>query len=218
MLVVFGRFGVVAAATPAPIPRTVVIPQAPVVPPAVPALFTVQLLTNGSVLVIWQDNSYDERGFVIERSVDGSRYRRAGAVSINENSFSDAPLLRRGYVYRYRVRSFNKAGASTPSNSISIEPLGVPAAPTNLVATLWPYGPGKVMLVWQDNANSETGTSIERSSDGVSFTEIAAYQGINATSFFDSNLVSGATYWYRVQATGLGAKSDYSNSASVVAP
>ena len=105
-----------------------------------------------------------------------------------------------------------------PSNSISIAPLGAPAAPTNLVATSWPYGPGKATLSWTDNANNETGMSIERSSDGVNFAETASYSGINSASFFDSNLVSGTTYWYRVRALGLGSKSDYSNTARVVAP
>ena len=43
-------------------------------------------------------------------------------------------------------------------------------APTNLTATA--TSPSRVNLAWTDNATAETGYKIERSTDGVNFTQI----------------------------------------------
>jgi hypothetical protein len=89
-----------------------------------------------------------------------------------------------------------------------------PAAPSNLTATV--TGSTSISLAWVDNSNNESGFLLERSSDGVTFTQIAAL-GVNVTSYGDSGLSSQATYYYRVRATNLFntvSYSAYSNTAS----
>lgn len=88
-----------------------------------------------------------------------------------------------------------------------------PAAPSNLAAT---PGKKKVTLGWTDGSYNETGFKIERSSDGVNFTQIATV-GENATSYANSGLTTGATYYYRVRATNSFGNSAYTNVVSATA-
>lgn len=93
-------------------------------------------------------------------------------------------------------------------------PTGPPAAPSALAATSG--GPSTISLSWTDNSNNENGFRIERSGDGVNFTEIATV-GVNQTSYTDSGLSSQATYYYRVRAANLYntlSFSSYTNIAS----
>jgi len=90
----------------------------------------------------------------------------------------------------------------------------VPATPSGLVASVNPSTPvTSLLLSWSDNANNETGYSVERSSDGRTFTQIAQ-AGANAGSWTDTGLSGSATYYYRVRAFNNYGNSAYSNSAS----
>ena len=69
------------------------------------------------------------------------------------------------------------------------------------------------MLSWSDNATNEGGYRVERSADGSSFAQIAQV-GANVTSYTNTNLAAGATYYYRVTAYNGDGVSDYSNTAA----
>jgi predicted phage tail protein len=92
---------------------------------------------------------------------------------------------------------------------------GGPAGPSNLVATVQ-AGP-QVQLTWKDNANNETGYVVERGTDGISFSVLVTL-GANATSYVDTTVVPGGTYFYRVKAVNAGGDSAYSNVVSVTIP
>jgi hypothetical protein len=100
----------------------------------------------------------------------------------------------------------------TTTISLTVAASGLPAAPSNLTAT-----PGKksVTLNWTDNSSNETGFKIERSTDGVNFSQITT-TGANVTSYKNVSLTSGTTYYYRVRATNAAGDSAYSNTASAV--
>ena len=69
-----------------------------------------------------------------------------------------------------------------------------PAAPTNLAATLQ-AGP-QVRLTWRDNATNESGFVIERSTDGVNFTQIAtapARSNTGNVTFTDTTVKAAQT-------------------------
>jgi len=88
---------------------------------------------------------------------------------------------------------------------------GVPAAPTNLTASA--ISSSQIRLNWQDNSNNEGRFEIFRSTDGTTFT-FRAQVGINVTSFTDSGLTAGTTYFYRVRAVNSFGNSGWSNVAS----
>jgi len=89
-----------------------------------------------------------------------------------------------------------------------------PATPSGLVAGVNAGNPtSSLVLSWSDNANNETGYSIERSTDGRSFAQIAQ-AGANTGAWTDTALNSGTTYYYRVRAFNGSGNSAYSNVAS----
>ena len=65
-----------------------------------------------SLQLSWADNSTDEDGFNIDRSlVSGGPYATIGTVGPNVTTYNDTNLLN-GTTYCYRVNAFNSAGAS----------------------------------------------------------------------------------------------------------
>jgi hypothetical protein len=92
--------------------------------------------------------------------------------------------------------------------------LGVkPQDPTNLVVTVQPPPPPAptsraVKLTWTDNSTTETGFTVERSTDaGASWTKsfnVPAMPGSGGTiTFFDTTVQARRTYWYRVTANNI---------------
>lgn len=89
-----------------------------------------------------------------------------------------------------------------------------PAAPTALSATA-AKGKRAVILGWTDNAADETGYIVERSlTPDSGFAEIATLPA-NAAGYTDTTVVKKNTYFYRVRAARGGARSAWSNVASV---
>ena len=86
-----------------------------------------------------------------------------------------------------------------------------PTAPTNLAATA--ASSSQINLSWTNTSTTQTGVKVERSTDNVSFTQIAL-AGATAVSYPDSGLSASTTYYYRVRATSASGDSPYSNTAS----
>src|SRR5436190_1717355 len=108
---------------------------------------------------------------------------------------------------RFRSSSFSHFDTLEKRSLLSI------AAPTNLLGTV--AASAAINLSWQDNSSNEAGFALERSGDGIYFSQIATL-GANSTYFQDSALTPGANYFYHVRAMdGAGGASAYSNTASV---
>ncbi|MCX5714251.1 MAG: fibronectin type III domain-containing protein, partial [Candidatus Omnitrophica bacterium] len=108
-----------------------------------------------------------------------------------------------------------KSVVSPPSSSSLKKPSPIPPptpnAPSNLTAVA--LNSNAIHITWRDNANTERGFLIERStsSDGL-FMQIATLDA-NATSYDNAALTADTTYYYRVCAYTLGSTSAYSNTA-----
>lgn len=188
----------------------------PTSPPAAPSGLGAVAAGTDQINLSWTDNSSDESAFSVERSTGGSGFSVVATLGANATTYADGGLAP-GTTYTYRVAATSSAGSSGYSNTASattdLPP--PPAAPSGLSATA--VNETAISLGWTDNANDEDDYSVERSSDGVSFSVIATL-GANATSYSDSGLTSGATYFYRVSASNLGGPSGYSNVASATTP
>jgi hypothetical protein len=94
-----------------------------------------------------------------------------------------------------------------------------PAAPTNLTAAL-EAGP-QISLAWTDNSLNETGFLIQRSTDGITFSDLASVGPNvvgNVVSYIDPAVTAGSTYTYQVAAFNADGPSAFSNTASATIP
>lgn len=161
----------------------------------------------------WQDNSGDEAGFEIQRKKTGENdFSTIGSQQDNLSCYFDKSATG-GITHYYRVRSFNFAGNSSFSNTISITvPANPPAAPSNLRAFL---GYFEVQLMWQDNSNNEQYFIIERKSDSDPWWQEIGTAGPNETYYYDGTVQLYETYYYRVSAYNPYGYSGSSNTVSI---
>ena len=90
-------------------------------------------------------------------------------------------------------------GPSSPSASMSVQVLNLPATPTNLNVML--LSATSVQLTWMDNANNETGYRVERAPDTSgqpgTFSQVGTNLAPDTTTLTDT-IVAGEIWHYRV--------------------
>ena len=182
-------------------------------PPAAPANLVATAVSSSRINLTWTDMSTTETGFKLERSLDGVTFSQIALLGANTTSYGNTGLPA-NTTYTFRIRSYEGANNSAYSNTASATTQPAPAAPSALTAS--PSGNGRIKVDWTDNATNESGFSLERSSDGISFSQIALLRP-NTNSYSNAGLASGGTYYYRVRAYDGSNYSVYSNTASATA-
>ena len=88
--------------------------------PSAPSALTATA-TSSSVSLTWADNSSNETGFKVERCEGGgcNDFSLLTTVAANATSYVDGSANGSGNEYVYRVRAYNAAGDSAPSNTAS---------------------------------------------------------------------------------------------------
>ncbi|MBL6447674.1 trypsin-like serine protease [Fulvivirga sp. 29W222] len=169
--------------------------------------------TDSGVLLTWTDNSDNEEGFNIERSLDKASWNSLGTVNPDVVSYLDAAVTA-GTTYYYRLEAFKGdtvSGYSTIAEATAIAiKVGI-ATPGSLTAEATS---AKVTLSWEDNSDNEEGFGIERSLDKATW-EVIDTVAANTTTAVDNTVTSATTYFYRVSAFSGGDSSDYSNVVEV---
>lgn len=153
-------------------------------------------VTDSRIDISWNDNSLDETIFKVERSDDsGVTWTQIATTFADERSYKDYGVVT-GTTYSYRVRAYNAIGNSAYSNTISLSPLSVPEAPSNLVVIA--ASDTSIIVSWTDNSDNEIGFKLQRSLDGINSwgTVHTALEG--ETSFIDTGLTHSTTYYYRI--------------------
>jgi fibronectin type 3 domain-containing protein len=127
---------------------------------------------------------------------------------ITSASFTDTGLSN-GTTYYYEVSAVNAGGESGRSNEVSATPqVAPPAAPTNLVASA---GNAQVALSWTGSSGATSYNVYRGTASGA---ETLLQTGITTTSFTNSGLSNGTTYYYEVTAVDAGGESGRSNQVS----
>jgi titin len=157
--------------------------------PAAPSNLTATAVSSSRINLAWTDNATNEAGFKLERSTDGVNFTLAAYLSANATSFY-VTNLNASTTYYFRLRAYDGNNHSAYSNTASATTQPPPAAPSNLTAT---PSAGRITLNWTDNATNEGGFKLERSTDGINFTQIGILPA-NTTTYPNSGLTSGVTY------------------------
>lgn len=108
------------------------------------------------------------------------------------------------------VHATSVEGESVSASALTSVP-APPAPPADLTASVGPDG--RVVLVWRDGSDSESGFQIERRGRGR-FSRIVTVPA-NATTYVDASAGRGQTYTYRVRAINVAGVSAFSGEATV---
>ena len=79
-------------------------------------VFLATAVAQAQITLSWNDNSTNEDGFRIERSIDGAAYAEIAVVGANTGTYQDV-TVNDSQVYTYRVRAYNAYGNSDYSNA-----------------------------------------------------------------------------------------------------
>ncbi len=200
-------------------PSNVVHFKTPVLQTALqaPDNLTTKAVSPSEVDLEWNDNSDNEDGFKIERKVSGGMYTVIATVSADTTTYKDTGL-NDNTTYYYRVKAFNEqgeSGYSNEANATTPQSQTAPNAPTNLTATV--NSCTEVTLSWTDNSDNEEHFVIERKEEGGTYAKLATVDP-DTTTYTDSTVEEGKTYYYKVKATNSTGNSGYSNEASADVP
>jgi fibronectin type 3 domain-containing protein len=136
----------------------------------------------------------------------------------NVTSYTD-PGLANGTTYYYKVTAVNTVGESALSTESSATPATVPGAPAGLTATA---GNNQVSLSWTAPSNGGAAISaykVYRST--TSGAEAILTTLGNVTTYTNTGLAAGTTYFYKVSAVnavGEGTQSGEASATPVAAP
>lgn len=125
--------GTTATPTFTAVPPTLTL-TAPVLPNAPTNLNAIAVSTS-QINLNWTDNSTDETGFEIERSIDNVNWAHLANTGPNITSYSDTGLSI-NTTYYYRVRAFNDTGKSNNYSNVasaSTTPTPTPTTPAPTV-------------------------------------------------------------------------------------
>jgi hypothetical protein len=153
---------------------------------------------SSTVIELGWSNVAGERGFRVERSHDGVTGWAAVATTKPDVTAYQDTGLKPGTTYFYRVFATGTESESPPSDVVSATTGVVPAAPPSVTAVSG--SPNEIELTWAD-VDGETGYRIERSPDGIAGWLSIATTGLDVTTYTDTGLSPGTTYFYRVVAT-----------------
>ncbi len=169
------------------------------------------------IKIKWHDNSNNEAGFFVERSLinDTSSWEVIGTVQQNVILYFDY-WVTRGRTYYYRVQAYNGQSRSGYSNIDSTVLLGdpsvIPYAPSDLRVTK--TSTTSITIHWNDNSSNENGFIIARKREDELIFQYVDSVGTDVLTYQEVGLTPDNFYQYKVCAFNLNGISDYTNEVS----
>lgn len=167
------------------------------------------VMSTNHVNLIWDDNSNEEDGFIIERSDNGNNYVVLTTTDPNLETYliTNHPVNTR---YYYRIKAYKDGDESYASNTISVSNNNSLVPPGNLIAKA--VSNSQIDLFWVDNCSVETGFVIEKSTNGgFDGFETIQISGADQTTYIDTDVNPSTAYYYRIKVVFGNSDSDYSN-------
>jgi fibronectin type 3 domain-containing protein len=188
-------------------PEVSATPAATVVIPPVPS--GLQATAGDTQISLAWSASSGASSYNVKRSTtSGGPYTTVGSP-IN-TSFTNTGLVD-GTKYFYVVSAVNSAGESANSaevNATPAAPVAPPAAPSGLTAS---PGNAQVILSWTASAGATSYHVKRGTASGGTYTQVAAP---TVTTFTDTGLADGTTFYYVVSAVNAAGESANSSQAS----
>jgi len=184
--------------------------------PTAPTGLLASAASSSQINLSWADVS-NETNYYVERATSSAGpYTQVGSTPVNITSYPSTPLAA-STTYYFRVRAYNTAGYSLYSGIASATTQAsctatIPSALTNLSAT--GTSSSQINLTWTDNSSNESGFRIEQAASSSGPWNQRATTGANATSYSDTALAGGTTYYYRIRAYNCAGDSSNSNTSS----
>ncbi|MFC5472327.1 cellulose binding domain-containing protein, partial [Cohnella suwonensis] len=177
-------------------------------PPAAPTGLTAAA-GNAQVALSWTASAGATSYTVKRATTSGGPYANV-ATGVTATSYADTGLTN-GTTYYYVVSASNAAGESVNSAQASATPAAPqpPAAPTGLTAAA---GNAQVALSWTASAGATSYTVKRATTSGGPYTNVAT--GVTATSYTNTGLTNGTTYYYVVSASNAAGESANSSQVS----
>lgn len=176
-------------------------------PPPSPPTGLTATAGNALVLLSWTASTGATSYNVYRSTTSGSGYSQI-ANGLTSTSYTDTGVTN-GTTYYYVVTAVNSSGESGYSNEASATPEPAPSPPTSLTATA---GNAQVSLSWVSGAGSGSYNVYRSLTSGGPYSEIAS--AVAATSYTDSSVSNGTTYYYVVAGVNQYGTGGYSNEAS----
>jgi autotransporter-associated beta strand protein len=181
-------------------------------PPAQPSA-PVATLSGSNVNLAWNPVS-GALSYNIKRSEDSTGPFDFIATRVTSTTYTDSGLQGAvtGITYYYVVSALNSQSESPNSTATAASVYSPPDAPASFAAT--GVNAGQVALSWSPAAGASDYEVYRSGTSGGPYGLVAS--GIAGTSFLNSGLTSGLTYFYVVTATDAYGQSVYSNEIAAV--
>ncbi|QKS46473.1 glycoside hydrolase family 6 protein [Paenibacillus cellulosilyticus] len=184
----------------------------PVASATVPAAPTGLTATagNAQVVLAWTASTGATSYNVKRATTSGGTYTTV-ATGVTGTTYTNTGLTN-GTTYYYVVSAVNSVGESSNSSQASatpVAPVTVPAAPTGLTATA---GNAQVVLAWTASTGATSYNVKRATTSGGTFTTVAT--GVTGTTYTDTGLTNGTTYYYVVSAVNSAGESANSSAVS----
>ncbi|MCF7809979.1 fibronectin type III domain-containing protein [bacterium] len=174
--------------------------------------------TAHSIRLTWSDNSLNNDGFLVERSLmqDEGWELADSLIFENVQSYSNAGLSD-NTTYYFRITAYNSYGNSAYTNVASATtPSGPPNAPTNLISDGATYE--VINIAWDDNSDDESYFQLQRKVGGAQLWNDHARIESDLSVYADTDVMMNTEYHYRIKAVNNAGSSAYSNELIVVTP
>jgi len=167
---------------------------------------------NAQATLTWTASTGATSYTIKRATTSGGPYTNV-ATGVTSTSYTNTGLTN-GTTYYYVISAVNANGESVNSTQVSAAPAGstvtAPSAPTNVSAAA---GDAQATLTWTASTGAASYNVKRATTSGGPYTNVAT--GVTSTSYTNTGLTNGTTYYYVVSAVNSAGESANSFQASV---